>query len=314
MIYAIPFFTAFMVSYALVPLLRSLSLQTGFVDQPSHRKIHRQAIPLLGGVAIYISCVSSLILFDGLSGRSFTVMLGGGLLVLTGLVDDWYKTKGMEFPVVPRLYIYTGASMVPLLFGIDIQGIRLWGDTLYLFSDWASWLTAVVWIFALINMINFIDGVDGLAPGISLLSALTLFAAALMKGQQNSAVFAIIIAGACLAFLAYNFYPARIFMGDSGAIFLGYALAVLAIDGSFKRATVISFVVPFLALGVPILDTIIVFARRIMQGKGLHTADRLHTHHTLMKQGLTQVQTVTLLYVVSVIFSLLSLLLLMKFG
>jgi UDP-GlcNAc:undecaprenyl-phosphate GlcNAc-1-phosphate transferase len=310
----IPFLTAFIVSFSLVPLLRKLSLTTGFVDQPSKRKIHHQAIPLMGGVAIYLSCALSLMLYDGFTSRSLTVILGGGLLVFTGLVDDWFKTKGLEFPVSPRLYIYIGASIFPLLFGVQIEGIRLWNDSMYLFSDWASWLTTMLWIFALINMINFIDGVDGLAPGISLLSSLTLFAAAFIKGQYDAAVFAIILAGACLAFLSYNFYPARIFMGDAGAVFLGYALAVLAIDGSFKRATVISFVVPFLALGVPILDTAIVFTRRLLKGKGLHTADRLHTHHTLMKRGFSQVQTVAFLYTIGALFSIVSIILLMKFG
>jgi UDP-GlcNAc:undecaprenyl-phosphate GlcNAc-1-phosphate transferase len=166
-------------------------------------------------------------------------------------------------------------------------------------------------VFAITNMLNFIDGVDGLAAGIATISSLTLFVIALLKGEPNTALLAVVIVGACGAFLTYNFYPARIFMGDAGATFLGYTMAIIAIDGAFKSATFVSILVPLLALGLPIMDTVIVFARRFMEGRGLHRADKLHTHHSLMKWGLTQTQTVSFLYLVSVLFSLLSIIVLL---
>jgi UDP-GlcNAc:undecaprenyl-phosphate GlcNAc-1-phosphate transferase len=160
-------------------------------------------------------------------------------------------------------------------------------------------------------MLNFIDGIDGLASGVCVISSLTLFAASLIFNHTSTAVVAVALAGSCLAFLAYNFHPARIFMGDAGATFLGYTLAVTAIDGTLKGATILSLSVPMLALGVPILDTVIVFSRRLLEGKGLHRADNLHTHHSLMKWGLTQVQTVSFLYLIAAVFSLLSIVILL---
>ncbi len=139
-----------------------------------------------------------------------------------------------------------------------------------------------------------------------MMSSLTLVVAALIKQQYGSAVMGAILAGACLSFLLYNFYSAQIFMGDAGAVFLGYCVAVLAVDGAFKSATVISMLVPVLALGVPIFDTLIVFWRRLLSGRSLYKADNLHTHHTLLNRGFTQVQTASFLYVTGIVLSMLS--------
>ncbi len=296
----------------MVPLLRMLAIRVGFVDRPSIRKIHAAPIPLLGGVALYIGCISSLILFDGFSRLTMTILCGGALLVSIGLIDDWHKTQGKDFAVWPRLFIYLVVSTIPLWFGIQILGLtNLANPGTLIFPMWLVWLSTTLWVFAITNMINFIDGVDGLAAGIAILSALTLFVAALIKGQEGTAVLAAVLAGSCIAFLAYNFYPARIFMGDAGATFLGYTLAVIAIDGAFKRATMISILIPILALAVPIMDTFIVFLRRFIENKGLHRADKLHTHHSLLKLGLSQVQTVTFLYLIGMVFSLLSVILML---
>ncbi|WP_199621604.1 MraY family glycosyltransferase [Paenibacillus alkalitolerans] len=305
-------FTALGTVCSLVPLVRAIALHYGFVDRPTARKIHRSPIPLMGGIAIFAGCIATLLVFIGWTPVTSSILAGGSILVLTGLIDDWHKSKGTEFPVWPRIISYAAAAAVPLWFGVEIIGVNRWfGDGMWLFPDWINAASTVIWVFALINMMNFIDGVDGLASGISAISSLTLFAVALLKGQTQSAVAAAVVVGAALGFLIYNFYPAKIFMGDAGATFLGYTLAVVAVDGAFKSATALSILVPLLALGVPILDTAIVFARRLLLGKGLHTADKLHTHHSLMHWGLTQTQTVSFLYLVGAIFSLLSILLLL---
>jgi UDP-GlcNAc:undecaprenyl-phosphate GlcNAc-1-phosphate transferase len=299
--------TAFGVVIGLVPFIRSLALRMGFVDRPGGRKIHKHPIPLMGGVAIYVGSIASMAVFDGLSPRTMTVALGGTALVAIGLIDDWFKTKGKEFAVWPRVAVYAAVSAVPILFGIKIIGMsKFMGGGMVIFPVWFMWLSTMLWVFAITNMINFIDGVDGLASGIVTISSLTLFVISLMKGQYGTAVMAAVIAGASAAFLVYNFYPAKIFMGDAGATFLGFSLAVLAIDGAFKSATLAAVAVPILVLGVPILDTVIVFFRRILEGKGLHKADKLHTHHSLMQWGLTQTQTVSFLYLVGLLFSLIS--------
>ncbi len=313
--YIIPLLTSFFIVFAIVPFIRFLALRIGFVDRPGARKIHNAPIPLLGGAAIYLGCTLSMVLFDGLSPRTLTVLTGGTMLVAIGLFDDWHKAKGREFAVWPRIFVYIAASSVPLWYGIQIIGVTdVAGDGMILFPGWLVWLSTMLWVFAITNMINFIDGVDGLASGIATISSFGLLVAALIKGQAGSAQLAAILVGACAAFLAYNFHPAKIFMGDAGATFLGYTLAVIAVDGAFKRATFVSVLVPVLALGVPIMDTLIVFSRRIKEGKGLHRADKLHTHHSLMRWGLTQTQTVSFLYLIGALFSLLSIILVLTFS
>ncbi|THF72505.1 MraY family glycosyltransferase [Cohnella fermenti] len=307
MIYLYAFGSAFLLVLLLVPIVRAAAERLGFVDRPTKRKVHKAPVPLSGGLAIYAGVIAMAYLFVGDGQIVRVLVVGGGLLVAVGLVDDAFKAYGKEFPVWPRLIVYIGAALLPVRFGITIQGISAPSHSaMLIFSEgWAIFFTAL-WIFSLINMMNFIDGVDGLASGVCVISSLTLFVASLLGNQDVIAILAIVLSGCCLAFLTYNFHPAKIFMGDAGATFLGYALSVLAIEGTLKGATFLSVLVPLLALGVPILDTVIVFSRRLLEGKGLHRADNLHTHHSLMRWGLTQVQTVSFLYLIAAVFALMS--------
>jgi UDP-GlcNAc:undecaprenyl-phosphate/decaprenyl-phosphate GlcNAc-1-phosphate transferase len=309
-LYALAF--AFAIVILLVPLVRNVAIRMGFVDLPTKRKIHAEPVPLSGGVAIFAGVVVTSFLFMGHPQLFRAILLGGIALVVIGLVDDGYKSRSMEFRIWPRLLVYIGVAFIPVWQGISIQGITSPSSSaMILFSTSVAAFFTVIWVFALINMLNFIDGIDGLASGVCVISSLTLFAASLIANHSDTAIVAVALAGSCLAFLAHNFHPARIFMGDAGATFLGYTLAVTAIDGTLKGATLLSLSVPLLALGVPILDTAIVFTRRLVEGKGLHRADNLHTHHSLMKWGLTQVQTVSFLYLIAAVFSLLSIVVLL---
>jgi UDP-GlcNAc:undecaprenyl-phosphate GlcNAc-1-phosphate transferase len=309
-LYALAF--AFIVVLMLVPVVRNFAIRIGFVDRPSKRKIHVQPIPLSGGVAIFAGVILTSLIFMGHPPLFHTLLIGGVALVIVGLIDDGYKARGREFSVWPRLIVYVAVSFIPVWQGIVIQGVSsLSLSGMIIFNPVTGIFFTVIWVFALINMLNFIDGVDGLASGVCVISSLTLFAASLLGNQSSTALAAVALAGSCLAFLAYNFYPARIFMGDAGATFIGYTLAVTAIEGTLKGATLLSLSVPLLALGVPILDTVIVFTRRLIEGKGLHRADNLHTHHSLMKWGLTQVQTVSFLYLIAAVFSLISIVILL---
>lgn len=306
---------SFVIVYAAVPLVKRFAERFGYVDKPNPRKIHAKPVPLLGGAAIYAGTTIAMLLFGRDPELGTSVAIGGLLIVIIGLLDDTAKSKGYDFPVWPRVIVYISAACVPVLLDIRIIGVTSPGPgDMIIFPNWLSVLTTVIWIFALTNMINFIDGVDGLAAGVAMISSLTLFVTAMWQGQTNTAVLSLILFGACAAFLTYNFYPARIFMGDAGAAFLGYALAVIAVHGAFKSATLITTFIPLLALGVPILDTAIVMTRRLFEGKGLHKADKLHTHHVLMRWGLTQIQTVSFLYLLAVVFSLLSIVLLLAWG
>lgn len=311
-VWAAAMIVAFGIAFALIPMLRRAAVRLGFVDLPGKRKIHNTPIPLLGGVAIYLGCSAAMLGLGGVTPGTLSIVTGGLPLMAIGLTDDWFKTSGRDFHVWPRLIGYGFISCIPLFFGIHISGITRFFSTgspgMIVFGPGLGVLATSVWIFALINMINFIDGVDGLAAGITGIAAITLIVLSIIKGQHETAVLAAAVAGASIAFWIYNFYPAKMFMGDAGATFLGYALAVITVDGAFKSAALLSLFPPVLALGVPILDTGIVMFRRLLQGGGLHRADKLHTHHSLMRWGLSQTQTVSFLYLIGVIFSLLSIL------
>ncbi|MFD2169841.1 MraY family glycosyltransferase [Tumebacillus lipolyticus] len=312
---------SFALVYFMVPYLRKLALKTGFVDMPNPRKLHKEPIPVLGGAAIYFGFIISTLLiqlfFGEVDDTFYGIALGGLLLFAVGVLDDYYKTRGKDFPAWPKLLTHIAAALILVGFDVKVEAITIpWIDLpYYSFADhgmeWISIAATVLWVVALTNMLNFLDGVDGLAAGISSISAITLLFIAILSGNGPVAFYAVALIGVSLAFLKHNFHPARIFMGDSGATFLGFALAALAVDGAFKSATFVSLIVPVLALGVPIFDTMFVLFRRIKERRPLHQADKSHTHHTLMRSGMNQVQTVSVMYLLGICFSLASIVVLL---
>lgn len=310
--YIVSFVVAFAIVYGSIPYIRRLALRLRFVDQPNPRKIHTEPIPLLGGLGIYFAFVITSAIFGVARHTFWGVTIGGLIIFAVGVIDDFYKTRGKDFKAWPKFIMQILAALILVLFGIQIGGVNLpFHHGFYSFPVWLSWLTTILWVVAITNMVNFLDGVDGLAAGLSAISAMTLFFIALLKGQYPMAVFAVILMGAALGFLRHNFHPARIFMGDAGATFLGFVLAAIAVDGAFKSATLVSLVVPVLALGVPILDTIWVVARRFRENRPIYVADKGHTFHMLMKSGMNQIQTVAFLYLLGICFSLASIVVLL---
>ncbi|UOF92248.1 undecaprenyl/decaprenyl-phosphate alpha-N-acetylglucosaminyl 1-phosphate transferase [Fodinisporobacter ferrooxydans] len=321
MTYVYTFVLAFAIVYALVPFLRKVALKLQFVDLPNHRKIHKAPIPLMGGVALFIGfVVTALIIGDG-TGRQWSreflgMFLGGSIVFFTGFVDDFFKTRGIDFPAWPKFIMQFAAAGALIWVGnIRIEGFNvpfgLYSQSYYTLQPWLQILVTCIWVVGITNMMNFLDGVDGLAAGISSISSTTLFFIAILKGQTDMAVLAITLIGVSLAFLRHNFHPARIFMGDSGALFLGFMLSSIAVDGAFKSATLISVLVPVLALGVPIFDFFYVMLKRVKERKPLHVADKGHTFHQLMRSGMSQIQTVTFLYLLGICFSLASIVVLL---
>lgn len=310
--YLLSFSVAFVFVILTVPFIRKLALHIGFVDRPNQRKIHKEPVPLLGGLAMYFGFVITGGLF-GDGGHTFWgIALGGFIIFAIGVLDDYYKAHGRDFKAWPKFVTQIIAAVVLILFGVSIQGVSLpFHNTFYAFPVWLSSFATILWVVALTNMMNFLDGVDGLSAGLSAISASTLFCIALVKGQPGMAIYALALMGSTLGFLRHNFYPARIFMGDAGATFLGYVLAAIAVDGAFKSATLVSLVVPVLALGVPIFDTIWVIVRRFRENRPIYVADKGHTFHLLMKSGLTQIQTVAFMYLVGICFSLASIVVLL---
>ncbi|MGG1664044.1 MraY family glycosyltransferase [Brevibacillus sp. NRS-1366] len=314
--YAISFLLSFFIVLVLIPPLGKLAFRLDFVDKPRkdvERKIHREPIPLTASYAIFIGFAASFVLFSKESPEQTIAVLTGSLLLLViGTIDDWYKTQGKDFSALPKLIVQVSAAVIVYLSGITFSGFYnpLSGEYILL-PVWLQFVLTILWIFGVTTVINFSDGMDGLAGGLSAISAGTLFVVALAKGQSTSAIMAISLIGVALAYLRYNKPPAKIFMGDAGATFLGFILAVIALDGAFKQATVLSLFIPILALGVPIFDNLFVVTKRFMQGKPIYQADASQVHYRLLRMGLNPKQVVAFLCLISVCFSLTSIILLL---
>ena len=316
MLYIAAFALAFILVYVLIPPLTKLAFRIGFVDKPqqdNERKIHRRPIPLTASIAIMIGFVVTYVLFVRHSLPQSAAIVAGSLLILAiGLVDDWYKTHRKEFPALPKMAVQLFAAFLVYKSGIVFYGfynpftqqdVILW--------EWLQLVLTVLWIFGVTTVINFSDGMDGLAGGLSAISGMTLFVVALAKGQSGSAMMAIILVGTALAYLRFNKPPAKVFMGDAGATFLGYILGVIALDGAFKQATALSIFIPILALGVPIFDNLFVVARRLVQGKPVYRADASQAHYRLLSAGLKPKHVVAFLLLINICFGLSSIILLL---
>ncbi|WP_046228252.1 MraY family glycosyltransferase [Paenibacillus dauci] len=313
-----PYIAAFIVSFVFVlitiPLLRKWAIRLDFVDKPrpdSERKLHREPIPLMAGIALFGGFAISYILFMDAGLWKMTAVMVGSLLVLgIGLIDDWYKVSRREFPALPKMIVQLGAALIIYMAGIRFSGFsNPFNDQYILLPDWLQLVLTLLWIFGVTTVINFSDGMDGLAGSLATISAVTLFIVAMTQGQGGSAVMAISLVGVGLAYLRYNKPPAKVYMGDSGATFLGFVLAIIALDGAFKQATLLSLFVPILALGVPIFDNIFVVIKRMMNGKPIYEADATQIHYRLLSSGLNQQQVLLVLCLISVCLSLSSIIL-----
>jgi UDP-GlcNAc:undecaprenyl-phosphate GlcNAc-1-phosphate transferase len=313
MIYFSAFLIVFIIVYSLIPRLTKLAFKTDFVDKPTERKKHIEPVPLLGGLGIFIGFISGYLIFIRPINTKFIAILISSFLVFSiGIIDDWCKTRSKEFPVSPRLVIQILAAIIVYKAGIVFYGFtNPFTHTYVLLPVWIQFILSVTWILGVTTVINWSDGMDGLAGSLATISASTLFLVALAKGQHNSAMLAILIIGAALGFLKYNKHPAQIFMGDSGANFLGFILGIIALDGAFKQTTLISIFIPILALGVPIFDNVFVIIRRFLDGNPIYKADATQIHHRLLSTGLNQKQVVTAISLLSVCLSLVSIILLL---
>ncbi len=285
------------VSFALVPVAKWIAIKIGAVDVPKDkRRMHDHPIPLLGGLAIFAGFVVSILLFANVDRQLRGILLGACVIVAVGVVDDSHPLgAGIKF------ILQIVAALIAIWHGVIIEAIASpfpFGDPYWNFGILSVPIT-VVWIVAVTNSVNLIDGLDGLADGISTIGALTMLVIALMMEDMGMAVICAALVGACLGFIPYNLNPAKMFMGDTGATFLGFMLATVSVTGLFKLYAVISFVVPFIILGFPIFDTTSAFLRRILKGQNPMKADRSHTHHKLIDMGMNQKQAVATLYMVA---------------
>lgn len=288
---------AYLIGVCLVPLVISFSKKEGLVDVPNERKIHTKPISRIGGVAIWASTMLTflcLVLMSYYPSENLLsgILLGGSLMFLLGLVDDVYNLDA-KF----KLFLQISIATLVYLLGVQINDVPFIGD-LGIFS----YPITLLWIVGISNALNFIDGVDGLAGSVVTVNAVTLaiIAVAMTPPNHVSALIGFILAGSMLAFLTYNFNPAKIFMGDSGALFSGFLLAAISITGVMKAAT-LAILLPFLVLAVPIMDITFSSLRRISKGKSPFVADSEHIHHKLLHAGFSQKKTVMIMTSVAII-------------
>lgn len=287
-----------LIAFAMTPPVRVLAFKIGAIDVPlDQRRMHKRPIPRIGGLAIFVAFTVSTMIFCEASAQLYSIWIGGGILVVLGVLDDVYR-----LPAMLKFVVQIGAAFVAVGCGVVIDNISIAGHYI-LFGNWGIPIT-VLWIVGLVNAINLIDGLDGLACGVSAICSTSLFFVILLSGDNHSALIVALLAAACFGFLPFNKNPARIFMGDTGALFLGYALAVIAISGVFKLHTLISFVVPMSVFALPLLDTSIAFIRRIIHGRSPFSPDRGHLHHKLVDMGFTQKNAVRILYAITSLLGL----------
>lgn len=299
------FLIALIVALAATPAVIVLADKTGAMDAPDARKVHKGPMPRIGGLAIYCGFMVSVLLMlnfgelaPEIANGVIGLLLGGTLIVLIGLIDD-YK----NLPAKVKLLGQIVAACVVVYFDVRIDFITdPFGDYLYL--EYLAAPATVFWIVGLTNTVNLIDGLDGLAAGVSTIASITIMLVALQENVTLVALFTAALAGAAIGFLRYNFNPARIFMGDTGSMFLGFILAGVSVIGAVKSTATIALIVPILALGLPIMDTTFAIIRRYRGGVPIFKPDKGHLHHRLLDLGFSQKQAVLLMYVISALLGL----------
>jgi len=291
--YIVAFSIALAVAYFITPRVMELAIKVGALDAPDERKVHKGMIPRMGGLAIYAAFVLAVLASMHINREIMGLLVGGTVILIVGIIDDL-----KPLPAKVKLLGQIVAATVLVMFDIRIEWLtNPFGDMLYV--DYLAIPLTILWVVSLTNTVNLIDGLDGLAAGVSTIASVTILLVALQQNFWTVAILTAALAGSALGFLQHNFNPAKIFMGDTGSMFLGYMLAAISILGAVKSAATIALIVPIVALGLPILDTAFAIIRRYMSGRPIFKPDKGHLHHRLLEMGLTQKQAVLLMYVMS---------------
>lgn len=294
---------AFIISFAMTPIVKSFAVKIGAMDVPREaRRVHDHPIPRMGGLAIFIGFLLSVVLFAEITEQVRGILLGAILIAVVGAIDDI-----VSLPAMVKLLGQVLSAAVAVYHGVLIEFFmnpNVFGGSEYIILEILAMPITILWIVGVTNAVNLIDGLDGLACGVSTIASLTMFVVALLCSEGNVAIILACLMGACLGFLPYNFNPAKIFMGDTGALLLGFILSTTSVVGMFKFYAVVTFLVPVLALAVPLVDTTFAFCRRILHGQSPFTPDRGHFHHRLIDMGLSQKQAVAILYSITALLGL----------
>lgn len=295
--YIVPFIIGLIVTLLVTPVVKKLAFRIGAVDLPNERKVHDKIMPRLGGLAIYLGVIASVWWMVADYKEIAAIMLAATIVVITGVIDDRVELK----PIV-KLSGQLIAAVIVVYFGMQMEFIHLpfSGTDIFNFGI-LSVPISILWIVGVTNSINLMDGLDGLASGVTAIATTTMLVLAIMMGNVPVIILASALLGSLIAFLFFNFHPAKIFMGDSGSLFLGFMMAVLSLLG-FKQATFASLILPILILGVPISDTLFAILRRMANKRPISSPDKQHLHHCLLNMGLSHRVTVLVIYGISAFF------------
>lgn len=299
--------TSFIVTYLMTPIAIKIAHHVNALDKPNDRKVHKKSIPRLGGLAMYFGFLISIISF-GFEDRTLTaILISSFVIIIDGIIDD--------IKPLPPTIKFSGqvlAALILMLYGnLYIEQISAFGFTIDF--NWFMYPLTLFFILGAINAINIIDGLDGLAGGISGIFFVNIAVIAFLFGRTSGVdvTLALIMVGVCFGFLIHNFYPASIFMGDSGSMFLGLIIAAISLTG-YKNVTFTSLIVPLILLAIPILDTSFAIIRRIIKKKKISEADKEHLHHQLLELTNSQRKTVLFIYFFDILFALALILFLIK--
>lgn len=299
--------TTFTFVALIIPFIIKLAFRIGAVDVPRERHIHTKTMPKLGGLAIFLGFLLGYMLFGTPSIQIISILIGGFIILLTGIADDIVELK----PSTQFLFQIIAASIVVFYGQIVLTDVSAFG--IYLKFGVFSYPFTILFIVGCINCLNLIDGLDGLSGGISSIYFLTIGIISFLQGRTGLDFYlCFIMLGSTLGFLLHNFHPARIFAGNSGSMFLGFIIACIALLG-FKNVTITSLVIPALVLAIPILDTLFAIIRRIINGESITKADRFHIHHQLLNRHFTQTQTVLIIYIIDALFACASIIYITKY-
>lgn len=286
-------------SILFTPWVKKIAYQVGAVDIPNDRKVHLKPIPRIGGVAFFLSILIVNVLFN----KSLIVekiIFGGFLVFLVGLLDDFVELKPK-----PKFWLTFLAVLIAVFIGVRVDVWRIPYTKIIIKGFWADVIT-FVWLLGITNAMNFIDGLDGLAGGVAVISSFSLLIISLLLGRFEMALLLSSILGSVLGFLFYNFPPASIFMGDSGAMFLGFILGAISIIGVLKVSTIINLFFPIVVLGFPVLDTAFSIIRRLLEGRAPWKYDKDHLHHRFLRIGMKTEQSIAFIYLITICMSLLA--------
>ena len=292
----------FLASLILVPIVKKIAIHINAMDEPNERKIHKVPMPRLGGLAIFLAFLLGYMLYGEISTQMLSILIGSFLLILVGIVDDINSVKARY-----KLIVQIVAAAIVVLYGeLYFTNVSLLGFNIYFNEFWGS-LTSIIFIVAITNAINLIDGLDGLAAGISSIYFLTIAIIAFILNRIGGldVIISLIMLGSTLGFLFHNFPPAKIFMGDTGSLFLGFMISVIALLG-YKVTTFTSLIVPIIILAIPIFDTVFAIIRRLLKGQNIGVADKEHFHHQLLKMKYSPTKSILIIYVIDIAFAAVS--------